>query len=202
MGGGGYERLEEAKRVYIHAAGMNPLTNLLRRAHTRLRTAHLGGTMSSPYHSQRERVAAVLIALSRVIPGSGVLLWLICGADIPTSVQLGRGVRFPHGARAVVIHPGCVIGDRCVINHSVTLGAEHGGAPVLEDEVRIGAGAVVLGPVTLGRGCRVGANAVVKCDVPAGALAVGVPAVPVVSDLVGVPSYEKSAPAARSRDEG
>lgn len=128
------------------------------------------------YRSSRERAAAALIALSRVIPGSGVLLWLICGADIPTKVQLGKGVRFPHGARAVVIHPSTVIGDRVVINHSVTLGARHGGAPILEDDVRIGAGAVVLGRVTLGRGCKVGANAVVTHDVPAGATVVGIPA--------------------------
>lgn len=103
---------------------------------------------------------------------------LVCGADIPTKVQIGHDVRFPHGARAVVIHPTAVIGDRVVINHSVTLGTRHGvkGAPIVEDDVRIGAGAVVLGPVRLGRGCKIGANAVVTHDVPAGATALGVPA--------------------------
>jgi serine O-acetyltransferase len=130
------------------------------------------------YRSHRERLVAVLIWISRTIPGSGVLLMVICGADIPTEVQLGRGVRFPHGARAVVIHPTCVIGDNVVINHSVTLGARAGspGAPVVEDDVRIGAGAVVIGRVTLGRGCKIGPNAYVRHDVPAYATAIGNPA--------------------------
>lgn len=128
--------------------------------------------------SSRERVAAALVALSRVVPGAGVLLWLICGADIPTRVRIGRGVRWPHGARGVVIHPSVVIGDRVVIYHNVTLGERDRthAAPVVEDDVRIGAGAAVLGGVTLGAGCRVGANAVVVRDVPAGATAVGNPA--------------------------
>jgi len=48
--------------------------------------------------------------------------------------------------------------------------------PVIEDDVEIGAGACVLGPIRIGRGARIGANAVVLSDVPPGAIAVGVPA--------------------------
>ena len=128
--------------------------------------------------SSRERVAAALLALSRIVPGAGVLLWLVCGADIPTRVKIGPGLRLPHGARGVVIHPSVVIGSNVVIYHGVTLGErdQSHAAPVVEDNVRIGAGAAVLGGVTLGAGCRVGANAVVTRDVPAGATAVGNPA--------------------------
>lgn len=128
--------------------------------------------------SSRERVAVTLLHLSRIIPIAGALLWIICGADIPARVHIGRGIRFPHGARAVVIHPTVVIGHRVVINHGVTLGERDTthAAPVIEDDVHIGTGAVVIGGVTLGAGCRVGANAVVTRDVPAGAVAVGNPA--------------------------
>jgi len=73
-----------------------------------------------------------------------------------------------------------VIGDHCIIRQNCTLGirrldALHD-APVLGRGVHLGAGAVVLGKITLGDGAIVGANAVVLVDVPAGALAIGVPA--------------------------
>jgi serine O-acetyltransferase len=70
------------------------------------------------------------------------------------------------------------MGRRVLVSHGVTLGGRdgHEGLPSIEDDVRIGAGAKVLGPVRLGRGARVGANAVVLRDVPAGATVAGVPA--------------------------
>jgi serine O-acetyltransferase len=125
--------------------------------------------------SKREAVAAFLVNLSRVVPGGGLLLWGI-GADIPAKVRIGAGVRFPHGAMAVVIHPSTVIGERVVIYHGVTLGEvdKTHAAPVVADDVLIGVGATVLGGVTLGRGCRVGARALVTHDVPPGATVVGI----------------------------
>jgi serine O-acetyltransferase len=65
------------------------------------------------------------------------------------------------------------------LRHGVTLGLRRTGvpgAPVVCDGVDIGAGAKILGPVHIGDGAVIGANAVVLCDVPAGSLAVGVPA--------------------------
>lgn len=127
--------------------------------------------------SLRERLASVLLALSRALPG-GSAVWLLMGADIPRRVRIGRRLRLPHGAQGVVIHPDVRIGDDVVINHRVTIGRRHGSkaAPVVGSGVEIGVGAVVLGAVVLGDGCRVGANAVVTKDVPPGAIAVGVPA--------------------------
>ena len=73
-----------------------------------------------------------------------------------------------------------IIGDDCQLYHGVTLGGtgkqhvkRH---PTLEDGVYIGCGAKCLGNITLKKGCRVGANAVVLEDVPEGATAVGIPA--------------------------
>lgn len=79
----------------------------------------------------------------------------------------------------IVIHPRSVIGDGCVIRQGVTLGNRVHGvqeAPVLGCGVNIGAGAKLLGAIRVGDNAQVGANAVVLCDVPAGATAVGVPA--------------------------
>jgi len=101
------------------------------------------------------------------------------GIELPYSASVGRGVVIEHQG-GIVIHGASVIGDRCVIRQNCTLGIrrldEVTAAPTLEEEVDLGAGAVLLGRITIGRGARIGANAVVLGDVPAGAVAVGVPA--------------------------
>lgn len=99
----------------------------------------------------------------------------ISGADIPVNRKLEGGVVLPH-PNGIVIHPDAVIGPNCLIFQQVTIGADGKGVPVIEGHVDIGAGAKILGAVTIGRHARIGANAVVICDVPAGATAVGVPA--------------------------
>jgi serine O-acetyltransferase len=92
--------------------------------------------------------------------------------DLPASTQLG------YGGIGIVVHRDARIGERVLISHGVTIGgrAGHAGLPVIDDDVRIGAGAVILGPVHVGRGALVGANAVVLNDVRAGAVVGGVPA--------------------------
>lgn len=128
--------------------------------------------MTSPYESRRERIAARYLALSRLPIIWRLGMWLLDqrGMDIPRRVVLGKDVRFPH-ARNVVIHPTSVIGDRVIIYHNVTLGANRTRTgPIVEDDVLIGTGAVVLGPVRLGKGCKIGANSIVEQDVPAGAI--------------------------------
>lgn len=103
----------------------------------------------------------------------------IYGVELPYSVRLGADVVVEHQG-GIVVHGDSVIGDRCIIRQNVTLGIRRldakGDAPVLESDVDVGAGAVILGRVTIGAGAVIGANAVVLQDVPAGALAVGVPA--------------------------
>jgi serine O-acetyltransferase len=90
--------------------------------------------------------------------------------------QLRAPILMPH-PYGIVIHPGAVIGSRVTLMHQVTIGAKHpteAGAPVIEDNVIIGAGAKILGPVRVGRGATVGANAVVTLDVPSHCTVVGV----------------------------
>jgi serine O-acetyltransferase len=103
----------------------------------------------------------------------------VYGIELPYSAQVGRRVVFEH-QHGIVVHGNAVVGDDCVLRQGATLGmrsiARRHEAPVLGRGVDVGAGAKILGPVRIGDGAVVGANAVVLEDVPAGALAVGVPA--------------------------
>ena len=99
------------------------------------------------------------------------------GIEIARDVQLGEGVVFVHTV-GVVIGGDSRVGDRVWFLGGNTIGSVNtGGYPRIGNDVVIGAGARILGPVTIGDGASIGANAVVLCDVPAGAIALGVPAV-------------------------
>ena len=103
----------------------------------------------------------------------------ISGIEIHPGATIGRRVFIDHGM-GVVIGETAVIEDECTLYHGVTLGGTSWSKgrrhPTLQRGVVIGAGAKVLGPITLGPGAKVGSNAVVVRDVPAGATAVGIPA--------------------------
>jgi serine O-acetyltransferase len=104
----------------------------------------------------------------------------VYGIELPYSVELGRNVVFEHQG-AVVIHGCAKIGDGCIIRQGVTIGnrtlTEPLEAPTLGKSVNVGAGAKILGRLTIGDHAVIGANAVVLKDVPPGALAVGIPAI-------------------------
>lgn len=101
------------------------------------------------------------------------------GIEIHPGATIGHRVFIDHGM-GVVIGETAVIADDCTLYHGVTLGGTSWNKgkrhPTLQRGVVIGAGAKVLGPITLGEGAKVGSNAVVVRDVPAGATAVGIPA--------------------------
>lgn len=103
----------------------------------------------------------------------------LTGIEIHPGARFGRRVFIDHGA-GIVVGETAVVGDDCVLYQGVTLGGtslEHGKRhPTVEDHVVIGAGAKLLGPITIGRGARVGANSVVIRDVPPGATVIGAPA--------------------------
>jgi len=101
------------------------------------------------------------------------------GIEIAEFAKVGRRVVIEHQS-CIVIHGDTLIGDECIIRQGVTLGNRNldrpHDAPKLGKRVNVGAGAKILGAVTIGDGASIGANAVVLNDVPAGALAVGIPA--------------------------
>jgi serine O-acetyltransferase len=99
----------------------------------------------------------------------------ITGADIPLGTRIGGGLLLPH-PNGVVIHPDAVVGPNCLIFQQVTLGVGKQGAPRISGHVDIGAGAKILGAVSVGEHSKIGANAVVLNDVPPFATAVGIPA--------------------------
>lgn len=99
----------------------------------------------------------------------------VSGADIPLNCRIGGGLLLPH-PNGVVIHADVEIGHNCLIFQQVTLGATTAGIPRIGVHVDIGAGAKVLGPIIIGHGARIGANAVVLISVPNRCTAVGVPA--------------------------
>lgn len=101
------------------------------------------------------------------------------GIEIHPGAIIGRHFFIDHGM-GVVIGETAEIGDNVTLYHQVTLGGTswNGGKrhPTLESDVVVGAGAKVLGPITVGKGARIGSNSVVVRDVPAGATVVGIPA--------------------------
>jgi serine O-acetyltransferase len=103
----------------------------------------------------------------------------LTGIEIHPGAKIGKGLFIDHGM-GVVIGETAEVGDNVTIYHGVTLGGtgkEKGKRhPTVGDNVVIGAGAKVLGPIYVGSNARIGANAVVLTDVPANATAVGIPA--------------------------
>ena len=103
--------------------------------------------------------------------------WLT-GIEIHPGATIGRRFFIDHGM-GVVIGETAEIGDDVTLYHGVTLGGTSWDKgkrhPTLQDDVVIGAGAKVLGPITVGKGGRVGSNSVVTKDVPEGATVVGIP---------------------------
>ena len=115
---------------------------------------------------------------ARVVAALNLALF---GIEVSPRIEIGEGLFLPHTSGTVI--GAARIGRNVTIFQGVTLGAKeldmHFAAelrPTIEDDVVIGAGAKVLGGVRVGVGARIGANAVVLHDVPAGATAVGVPA--------------------------
>src|SRR6478609_6832406 len=100
---------------------------------------------------------------------------IVTGADIPLNCTIEGGLLMPH-ANGIVIHPEARIGPNCLIFQQVTLGMRKGEVPSLGGHVDVGAGARVLGAITIGDHCEIGANAVVLVDMPPWSVAVGVPA--------------------------
>lgn len=105
-------------------------------------------------------------------------------ADIPLNCIVPETTLFPHNIYGCFFSVKAVIGSNCTIFHHVTIGSNFEnkftdndvcntwGAPTIEDNVFIGAGAKIIGPIKIGTGAKIGAGCVVTKDVPAGATCV------------------------------
>jgi serine O-acetyltransferase len=125
---------------------------------------------------------------------------ILFSAHIPPEAQIGEGTHLGYGGLGIVIHKEAVIGRNVLLSPGVVIGgrSEMPGAPIIEDNVLIGVGAKILGPVRIGEGAKVGANAVVIDDVLPGDTVVGIPARPVVkrAKAASYPDSEELAPPA------
>jgi len=120
--------------------------------------------------------------LPRLIAG---LARLLTGVEIHPAARIGAGLFIDHGM-GVVIGETAQLGDDVTLYQGVTLGgtgfATGKRHPTVEDNVTIGSGAKLLGPITIGHGSKIGANSVVIHDVPANSTVVGNPGHPVRID--------------------
>ena len=133
---------------------------------------------------------------------------LIYHNSLPPGAVVGPGLRFGHHGFGTVIHTKVVIGRNVLIFQNVTIAMRSGSKSphriYIEDEVLIGANAVVISPhrgdLRIGRGARIGAGAVVSCDVPAGGTVVSAPALLISPDGDRTPLRREPADGARSAD--
>jgi len=107
------------------------------------------------------------------------IVQILTGIELPCEVAVGRNFIIDHFG-GIVISGYAKFGDNCRIRNGVVVGLRHiedKRAPVIGDNVDIGSGAKLLGPIRIGNNVLIGANAVVMLDVPDNSIAVGVPAV-------------------------
>jgi serine O-acetyltransferase len=103
---------------------------------------------------------------------------IITGIELPCEVIIGKNFRIDHFGD-IIISGYAKFGDNCTIRNGVTVGLRHENNPIaprIGNNVNIGTGAKILGPITIGDNVEIGANAVVISDVPSNNIAVGVPA--------------------------
>lgn len=131
--------------------------------------------------------------LSRLIDGVSRLLF---AAAVPGRARIAKSVHFHHSGLGVVINGASVIEDDCEIGVHVVLGGKTplAGAPHLEKGVIVHAGAQIIGPIRIGAGSVIAANAVVLDDVPANSMVAGIPAI-VKRSAIDSRLYRHAAPA-------
>jgi serine O-acetyltransferase len=114
---------------------------------------------------------------SKIYGALSLCVEMSTGILLNREATIGRDFHLVHAGN-IKVHPATIIGDRVGIMQDVTLGTavERNGAPIIGDDVFIGAGAKVLGPVRVGARARIAANSLVISDVPPDTTAIGVPA--------------------------
>ena len=150
-----------------------------------LRGANLASILAQPGYWAviNFRVAAALTKSRLLLPLylCYALIWrivsLITGIEISPKAEIGAGLRIVHFGQ-VFISAGTTIGQRCLLLNNVTIGTarfDDNSGPQIGDDVRVGVGARILGRITIGDRCEVGANALVTRSFPADSVILGAP---------------------------
>lgn len=131
-------------------------------------------------HLLRTNLLTFILFLPYFICYRILVEWFLC-IELPWKTRIGPGFRIDHG-QALVVNDRTVFGRGCTVRNGTTIGnkrAKDGSytrPPIFRDRVDIGANAVIIGPITIGDDCAIGAGAVVVKDMPPGHVAVGNPA--------------------------
>jgi serine O-acetyltransferase len=106
------------------------------------------------------------------------IIQILTGIELPCEAEIGRNFRIDHFGD-IIISGYARFGDNCIVRNGVTIGLQRINeivAPIIGNNVNIGAGAKILGGISIGNNVDIGANAVVITDIPSNSIAVGVPA--------------------------
>ena len=123
------------------------------------------------------------------------MMRIIFACDLPFTSDIGENVGFFHNGLGVVIHRHAKIGSGSKIYQNVTIGgngknSEFNGVPVLGENVFVGCGAVITGPIIIGDNAKIGANSVVTKSVPPYAVVMGAPAQVIrIEETIDVSNY-------------
>ena len=119
------------------------------------------------------------------------LIRIFFGCVVSYKTEIGEGSILAYGGLGIVIHERCKIGKNCVIAQNVTLGgtSHKYNVPIIKDNVYIGAGAVILGEVTVGNNVVIGANAVVTKNIPDNCVVAGIPA-KIIKENINIGDYK------------
>lgn len=162
------ELLTDAQELTMMATGRTDVASIIKTA--------LSADSYQITLINRLRVAARKYHIPLVNHALRVVQTAVHGIEIGKQVQLGHGIWFIHPL-GIVIGGNAKVGNRVRFFGNNTVGtAKENGYPVIEDDVWVGAGARILGPITVGARSVIGANAVVLTDVPPDSVAVGIPA--------------------------
>jgi len=129
------------------------------------------------YQKCKQKKGVIALGMSKIYVIQHIFWSAISGADIPISCHIGGGLLIPH-PNGIVIHPQSEIGINCLIHQQVTVGVTRSSAtpPKIGAHVDVGAGAKIIGAITIEHDALIGANSVVVKNVEPYAVVVGVPA--------------------------
>ena len=122
-----------------------------------------------------------------------IFVRIIGGCQIGMGAQLGRNVILGYGGLGVVIHHNSILGDNVNVGSGVTIGGTTGknGVPVIGKNTILSSGCKVIGPISIGDNCVIGANAVVLSDIPPNSVVVGIPA-KIIKENIDINDYLKN----------
>ncbi|MGU8962051.1 serine O-acetyltransferase [Clostridium perfringens] len=120
-----------------------------------------------------------------------VFIRIVFSCVIPFTAEIGEGTKVGYQGLGIVIHSRAIIGKRCLISQNVTIGgtSKKYEVPVIGDDVYIGAGAKIIGPIKIGNNVVIGANSVVTKNIPNNSLVVGIPA-KVIKNNIDIFNYK------------